>query len=138
MIALLLIAQLASAAGQPGATGVLNLSLVEALAVVEKPELGGIFTFINESDTPTAFADLLVRDRKALQKYVEKLNKDVKEVGGVSEWDAQVARTALMIYDSPIAETLTKPDKKMLIKLRELSVAPALPLQEMTARRQKR
>ena len=38
---------------------ILSGSLIEALKAIEKPELGGVFTYVGDKNAPTAFADLI-------------------------------------------------------------------------------
>ena len=119
----------------PAGAQLLNLSCVEALVSIGQPNLAGVFSFISEKDGPAAFADLVVHDRKALKKWVAKLEKDNK-IGGVSPWDHEAAVFALQIYASPIAETVDKPGE-LKDKLSTLVLAPVLTLEELTARRRK-
>ncbi len=121
----------------PKAMQMLNLSCVEALAAVGQEGLAGVFSFISEEDGPAAFADLLVRNKKAMNKFLVKVQKDLKEVSGVSTWDRAVLQFALAIYASPLAEMLEKPAQKTVAKIAELAQAPAMSLQEMTVRRRK-
>lgn len=114
---------------------VLNLSCVEALVSIDQSKLAGVFSFVPEKDAPAAFADLLVHDRKALKKWLKKVQKDNK-IGGVSTWDHEVAVFALQIYASPIAETIEKPGE-LKDELSTLVLAPVLSLEQLTARRRK-
>ena len=119
----------------PAGAQVLNLSCVEALVAINQPNLAGVFSFVPEKDAPAAFADLVVHDRKALKKWIAKLEKDNK-IGGVSPWDHEAAVFALQIYASPIAETIDKPGE-FKDRLSMLVLAPVLTLEELTARRRK-
>jgi hypothetical protein len=124
--------------GSPAQAQILNLSCVEALVAAGQSHLAGVFSFVPEKDAPNAFADLIVHDRKALKKYVAKLEADLKEAGGISTWDHEVLAFALTIYGSPLAQTLDKPGKSQMSALNKLALAPSLSLQDMTARRRKR
>ena len=124
----------ARAAEAPKGMQMLNLGCVEALASVGMADLAGVFSFIAEKDGPAAFADLLVRNRKAMSRFLGKVAKDLK-LGGVSAWDHQVLQFAVSIYASPLAETLDKPSSKTVSKLNELAAAPTMSLEELTARR---
>ena len=115
----------------------LNLSCVEALVSIGQASLAGVFSFIPEKDSPAAFADLIVHDRKALKKYAVKLEKDLKEAGGISVWDHEAVAFALSIYASPLAETLDKPGASLLTRLDEFARAQTMSLQDLTARRRR-
>jgi len=115
---------------------ILNLNCLEALAAVGEPELSGIFSYVPDADTAAAFADLVVHQRSALRKFMDKDEADVKAVGGVSQWDHSVAAYALSIYALPAAAaTVEKPSASDLKRLNALLAAPALSLEQMTARR---
>lgn len=121
----------------PAGAQMINLGCVDALAAVGHADLAGVFSFIPEKDGPAAFADFMVRNRKALKKFLAKAEKDLKEVKGVSIWDRQALQFAVSIYGSPLGETLEKPAPKFVARMVELAAAPALSLAEMTARRRK-
>jgi hypothetical protein len=114
---------------------IINLSCVEALASVGQAAIAGVFSFIPEKDSPAAFADLLAHNRKAMKKFLAKAEKDLKEVSGVSIWDHQALQFTLLIYGSPLAETLEKPSTGLISRISELVAAPVLTLEQMTARR---
>lgn len=132
-----LLAVAAPSFAQAQAPGMLNLSCVEALVSIGQPHLAGVFSFVPEKDSSAAFADLLVHDKKALKKYIGKLEKDQKETGGVSAWDHDAVAFALTIYGSPMAETLDKPGKDVMAKLEGFAKAAKLTLQDMTVKRRK-
>jgi len=140
MTTLILVAALAAgvaAAPDPVPGGVLNLSCIEALAAIGQPNLAGVFSFISEKDSSAAFADLVVHDGKALKKYVEKVGRDFKVAGGVTDWDHEVLMFALGIFSGPLVQTLEKPSVRILARLGELSLAPKLSLEAVAARRKK-
>lgn len=119
-------------------TTLLNLSCMSALAAVEQADLAGVFTFIAEKDSSAAFAELLVRNKRARKKYRAKLQADMKASGGVSAWDHEVLIRLLEIYVSPQAETLERLSSSMTADFNELSLAPALSLEEMNSRKTRR
>lgn len=129
----------ASAAGVPEAPGssahMLNLSCVEALVAIGHSELAGVFSFISEKDTPAAFADLIVHDKKARKKYTAKLERDFKAAQALTQWDHDALVMILSIYGSPLAETLQKPGTRQMGRLAELGQAPTTTLDQMTAKR---
>ncbi len=115
---------------------VLNFNCLEALAAVGKSDLAGIFSYVPDKDTAAAFADLLVHQPKVLRKFLAKGEGDVKQVGGISQWDHDAAAYAISIFSlPPAALAAPKPSSSQLKRLRALADAPVLTLEEMTARR---
>ena len=108
-VAVLAAAQTAGAIEPPQGAQLLNLGCVEALAAIGQADLAGVFSFIAEKDAPAAFADLLVHNKKALKKFLAKVEKDLKSASGVAVWDHEALQLAVSIYGSPLAETLEKP-----------------------------
>lgn len=137
LTAVLLLAGARASLAQAPAGQMLNLSCVEGLVAIGMPQLAGVFSFVPEKDAPAAFGDLIVHDKKALKKYVAKLEKDMKEAGGISAWDHQAVAFAQQVYASPLAETIEKPGASVLARLDTASRAPTMSLQDMTARRRK-
>jgi hypothetical protein len=135
--ALLLTLALAAPARSQGAADgqMLNLSCVEALASIDEARLAGVFSFVPEKDSPTAFADLVARDPKAMKRYLKKLNRDLKQAGGLSQWDHDVVVAAVTLYGSPMAAMLPKQKPATIEHLASLAQAPAMTLQELTAKR---
>jgi hypothetical protein len=125
----------AAHAAAPGQ--MLNLSCVEALVSVGRPELAGVFSFVAEKDAPAAFADLLAHDKKAFKKFVSKLEGDYKTAQSLTAWDHEAAAALVALYGSPLGETLEKPKPAVIQRLAELTAAPSIPLEQMTARRRK-
>lgn len=119
-------------------SGMLNLSCLAALtAVGHAGDLGGVFSFITEKDSSAAFADFVVHSKPAMKKYLAKLDADFKDAGGVTSWDHEVVMRILEIYDSPLAETLDPLPPAASKKLSDMSAAPTMMLEEITARRKK-
>lgn len=142
MTTLILAAALAAgaAAQEPAGTapavgGILNLSCIEALASIGQPKLAGVFSFVPENDSPAAFADLVAHDAKALKKYVEKAEKDFQTAGGVTDWDHQALMFAMNLFSGPLAQTMDKPSAKVLERMRSLSTAPTMSLQQIVEKR---
>ena len=117
--------------------GVINLSCMEALVAIEEPGLAGVFSFISEKDAPSAFADFLAHHPKALKKYAAKVDQDLKAAAGVVSWDHEVLMDLLSLFSSPMADTLEKPSSKTMAQMTELSLAPTLSLEAVTAGRKK-
>ncbi|HAM34438.1 MAG TPA: hypothetical protein DEB40_05435 [Elusimicrobia bacterium] len=135
--AVMISALTASRAAEPAKGAMINLSCLEALVTIDQAGLSGVFSFIAEKDSAAAFADLVVHNGKALKRYVGKLEKDFKGAGGVTGWDHDVLVFALQLYSSPLAETLEKPHAKLMTKMTDMSMAPTMSLEQVTARRKK-
>lgn len=132
-------AEASAAASAPAdGVGMVDASLIEALAAIKKPEVAGVFSFVSEKDSPFAFADLLARDRRSLKRYLKKLDKDEKAAHGLTPWDHEVCASLVNLYASPLAKTFGKPDEKWLSKINECMLTPALPLSQIVAARRKR
>ena len=132
--ALLLVSPL-FAATEVRAQEILSGSLIEALAGIGKPELGGLFTYVGEKNAPIAFADLVARDAKAMKRYTSKLNDDRKAAGGLTAWDHQVCATLVNHYAGGAMPGIKRPDAKRLKALNDCVLAPVLELQDIVAKR---
>lgn len=132
-----LVLALALAAAAPAAANqILSLSCVEALVSIGRPELAGVFSFVPEKDAPSAFADLTARDKKTLKKYIAKLESDFKLAQSLTNWDHEAVTALVVLYGSPLAETLpSKAKPEQIQRLAQLAGAPTIPLEQMTARR---
>ena len=116
----------------------LSASLIEALAAIDKPELGGLFTYVGDKNAPTAFADLVARDPKAMRRYAAKLAADNKAAKGQTAWDHQVCATLVTYYaGGGTMPGVKKPDAKRLKILNECVLVPVLELQDIVSRRKK-
>ncbi len=117
---------------------ILSGSLIEALKAIEKPELGGVFTYVGNQNAPRAFADLIARDPKAMKRYTAKLADDRKAAGGLTAWDHEVCATLVNHYaggtDMP---GMKKPDAKRLKELSTCVLTPVMELQDIVSRRNK-
>ncbi len=117
---------------------ILSGSLIEALKAVEKPELGGVFTYVGEKNAPSAFADLIARDAKAMKRYTAKLAVDKKAAGGLTAWDHQVCATLVTHYAGGAQMPgIKRPDKKRLKALNDCVLAPVMELQGIVQGRDK-
>ena len=127
----------AAAASQApaAASGIVSLSLIEALTAIRQPQLSGVFSFIAEQNSSFAFADLLARDKKAQKLYLEKLDDDVKAADGLTTWDHEVCASLVNLYASPLAATFGKPDDKRMSKINRCVLARVVPLGEIVSRR---
>jgi len=135
LLAVCLIASPLFAATAARAQEMLGGSLIEALAAVGKPELGGVFTYVGEANSPRAFADLIARDRKAMKRYTNKLAGDMKAAGGLTAWDHQVCATLVTYYAGAAAPGIKRPDAKRLKAFNECLLAPTLELSVIVERR---
>jgi hypothetical protein len=120
-----------------GATGMISLSLIEALSALHQPQLAGIFSFVAEQNAPFAFADYVARDNKAMKLYLSKLDADRKAGKGLTEWDHEVLASLINLYGSPMAATFGKPSEKQMHQLNECMLAPVVPLEAIVAGRKK-
>lgn len=134
----------ASAAAAPRAVrqasagpSVVNLSLIEAVAAIEMPQITGLFAFIAEQDASFAFADLVARDPKAMKKYLRKLKGDMKAANGLTDWDHEVCATLVNLYASAIGVTLGRPSDKQMSFINECVLSSVVPLSEIVTRRKR-
>jgi hypothetical protein len=137
----------APAAGAPAAAtsataatrgnGMVSLSLIEALSAMRLPELAGIFSFVAEADAPFALADFIARDKKAMKRYLDKLDDDRGAAHGLTEWDHAVCASLVNLYASPMAATFGVPDAKRMKQINECVLSPTLPLEAIVALRKK-
>lgn len=116
---------------------VVNLSLIEAVAAIEMPQITGLFSFIAEQDASFAFADLVARDPKAMKKYLRKLQDDKKISSGLTGWDHEVCATLVNLYASSLGATLRRPPEKSMNFINECVLSPVVPLSEIVSRRRR-
>lgn len=120
------------------AQDMLSGSLIEALKAIEKPELGGVFTYVGPQNAPRAFADLIARDPKAMKRYTGKIMDDLKAAGGLTAWDHEVCATLVNHYAGGAEMPgIKRPDKKRLKALNDCVLAPVMELQDIVMRRKK-
>ena len=117
--------------------GVVDLSLIEALGAVRKPEVAGLFSYINPKDAPFAFGDLLAREEKSLKRYLSKLDDDKEAANGLSPWDHEVCASLVNLYNSPMGASFEKPKAKLMSKINQCVLSPVVPLQEIVSRRKR-
>jgi hypothetical protein len=118
-------------------TGMVSLSLVEALSAIKQPNLVGVFAFVAEKNAPFALADLLARDKTSMKRYLDKLDDDFKAANGLTEWDHEVCASLINLYGSPMAGTFGVPEPKRMKQINDCMLAPALPLESIVAKRKK-
>lgn len=120
------------------AQDMLSGSLIEALKAIDKPELGGVFTYVGPQNAPRAFADLIARDPKAMKRYTSKIMDDLKAAGGLTAWDHEVCATLVNHYaGGNEMPGIKKPDAKRLKALNDCVLAPVMELQDIVMRRKK-
>jgi len=127
----------ATAARAQSDGGILSGSLIDALKAIEKPELGGVFTYVGSENAPRAFADLIARDPKAMKRYTSKLGADLKVAGGLTPWDHQVCATLVNYYASIPMPGIKRPDNKRLKALNECVLSAVLELDVIVEKRNK-
>jgi hypothetical protein len=125
------------AAARPEATGMISLSLIEALAALRQPQLAGIFSFVAEKDAPFAFADLLARDKDAMKLYLNKLGADIKAAGGLTEWDHEVCASLINLYSAPLPPGFVRADEKRMKQINECMLSQTMTLEEIVSKRKK-
>ncbi|MFI5360737.1 MAG: hypothetical protein ACHQ49_02105 [Elusimicrobiota bacterium] len=113
-------------------TGMISLSLIEALTALRQPELAGIFSFVAEKNAPFAFASLVARDKKAMKLYLNKLDGDFKTAAGLTEWDHEVCASLITLYSSQLSA-----DPKILKRINDCMLAPTVSLEELVLRRKR-
>lgn len=121
----------------PDSGGVVDLSLVEALAAIKQPELAGVFSFVPDKYSSFAFADLMARDKKSLKRFLGKLKADRKAAGGLTAWDHAVCATLVNLYASPLSVSFVKPDHKRMSAINECVLSPVVELSEIVAKRKR-
>ena len=116
----------------------LSGSLIEALAAINKPELGGVFTYVGGQNSPRAFADLVARDSKAMKRYTGKLDDDCKAAGGLTAWDHEVCATLVNHYaGNTVMPGIKRPDTKRLKALNDCVLSAVLEFQDVASRRKR-
>ena len=115
--------------------GILSGSLIDALRAIEKPELGGVFTYVGEENAPRAFADLIARDLKAMKRYTGKLAADRKVADGLTPWDHQVCAILVNYYAGVEMPGIKRPDAKRLKALNECVLSPVVELKVIVEKR---
>lgn len=111
--------------------------LIEALAVVKKAELSGVFTYIGDKNGPSAFADLIARDPKAMKRYSAKLKTDMKAVGGLTAWDHQVCATLVNAYAGVPMPGIKRPGVKQIKVFNDCVLSTVMELSEIVTKRNK-
>lgn len=117
-------------------TQIINLSLVEALVAVGAPDLAGIFAFIPDNQSAMAMADYLMRNGRALKRFIKKGEKDYKDVQGINDWDRQVYLYLINMQGATAALSGTEViPRGWMSRIHTLSLVPAYPLQMMVQKR---
>ena len=115
---------------------ILNLSLIEALAAIDHADMAGVFAFIPEEQSPMAMADLLLRNHKALRRFIKKAEKDAAKADAISDWDKQVCLYLTgMLSQGQLPPGLKAVSPRWLGRIHELSLKPGLPLQMIVQKR---
>lgn len=115
----------------------IGLSLVEALTAIKAPALAGVFSFVAESDSATAFADYLIRDMKAMKRYTDKLDADQKVAQGLTAWDHEVCANLINFYGSKAGGMFGRPDEKRMSKINQCVLSRVLELETIVGARKK-
>ncbi len=128
---------MAGATEVPRPPQMIDLSCMEALVATGRQELAGVFSFVSEKDGPAAFADLIVHNKKAMTKFIAKVQKDLKVASGISAWDRDALQFAIAIYESPLGATLKPLGEVELAQLRLLAGSPILSLEQISSARRR-
>jgi hypothetical protein len=121
----------------PPATQFINLSLIEALTVIDGQDLAGVFAFVPEASAPAALADYLLRHPKALKKFLKRGESDLRQAGGINEWDKHVYIYMVAIHVSGVLDEKNRLSSAQTKRVLSLSNAPGMPLVDLTMRRQR-
>ncbi len=138
MLFSLLISAAGPAAAQreiPSSPTIINLNLMEALVAIDRTDLVGIFTFVPQKRTSLAMADFLLRNRKALRKFVKKAERDLKQVQGINEWDKGVFLYLVGMSSGRLPSGVKALSRGWTDRINTLSLAQPLPLSIMVQRR---
>ncbi len=119
----------------PSPPSIIDLNLMEALVVIGRTDLIGIFTFVPSRRAPLAMADFLLRNRKALKKFVKKSERDLKQVQGINEWDRKVFLFLVGISAGRLPSGIKALPRGWIDRINTLSLAQPLPLSIMVQRR---
>lgn len=123
----------AGAAPQPG---IINMSLMEALVVIRRPELAGVFSYVPEAQSTVAMADYLLRDPASLKRWVKKAEADLDKLKVVDGWDKEVCLHIVAAAPLGTAPPGAKPlPKRLFDRIARISLAQAVPLQVILQRR---
>jgi hypothetical protein len=121
----------------PNAPQIINFGLLEALSAIGHADLAGVFAFIPEEQAPMAMADFLLRNRKALKRFVKKSERDKKKVEAISIWDKHVFMYLTgMVNSGQMPPTMKKVPQRWISRIHALMLAPGLPLQAIVQKRE--
>ncbi len=125
------------AGGQaPAAPNIIDMSVVEALVAIQRPELAGIFTYVPESQLSVAMADFLLRDGPSLKRFIKKGEKDLKQTKAVNQWDKEVYLHLVAAGSGGMSIPGVEPLKKNLVdRVSRLSLSQGIPLQLLVQQR---
>ena len=125
------------AGGQsPAAPNIIDMSVVEVLVAIERPELAGIFTYVPEPQLAVAMADFLLRDQASLKRFIKKGEKDLKQAKAVNQWDKEVYLHLVAAGSGGMSIPGVQPMKKSLLdRVSLLSLSQGIPLQLLVQQR---
>ena len=122
----------------PQPSQIINLNVLEALAVIQAEDLAGVFAYIPEANAAPALAHYLLYNKSALKRFIKKSESDLKELGVINEWDKQVCAYMIGLHSSGILSEKAHANSGSFIdRISTLSAAPGLPLSEISLRRKK-
>lgn len=147
-VLLILVASAALAAAQPATApavarphaipkpGMIDRSLIEDVNAMDEPNLVAVFAYIPLTNQPAALAELLTRDHRGLKRYADKLNRDIKAAGGVTDWDHEVCAVLVDRFET-VSDRSGLPDKKRMSIINECILSRVVPFAELMIKRNK-
>jgi hypothetical protein len=118
-------------------TGNVDLSLIDTLDAIGEPQLGGVFKYISDQYAPFAFAEILAADKKAMKRFLAKIDDDHKAAGGISQWEKTVCAVLVNTYQNTPDDDPLKPDKKRMSVINRCMLVPVVTFQEILMRRRR-
>lgn len=120
----------------PAAPNIINMSLMDALVAIRRPELAGVFSFVPDSQSTMAMADLLMRDHASLKRFLKMVEADQKKLKVINAWDKEVCLhiVAAAAHQTvpPGAERLSK---RLSDRVSIMSLMSGVPLEVVMQRR---
>lgn len=118
-------------------TGNVDLSLIDTLDAIGEPQLGGLFKYVSDQYAPFAFAEILAADKKAMKRFLGKIDEDHKTAGGISQWEKTVCAVLVNTYQNTPDDDPLKPDKKRMSQINKCMLVPVVSFQEILMRRRR-
>ncbi len=114
--------------------GMVDRSLIDDVNFMEEPDLVAVFAYVPLDRQPAALAELLTRDRRGLKLYTEKLQRDMKAAGGLTDWDHEVCVVLINRYET-VSDRSGLPDKKRMSIINQCLLSRVVPYNELFLKR---